>query len=201
MTKLPGKCQPDLSAFPCLSLSGHFLPFCSNLILKPISNPPALVASELCRDDLSVGVSDSTHPFPYWAEDFKVLPSQTEFKPLLQPLVLVPRCLCSLPKCSHSITTCPVHKHWWVFFRFSSFERVLAQGRGQKAFPRKLELASISGQSVGQLRVVLSVLLLHKPELDMKQGNVPHADTVHYFLAALLWILPIFLHLRAQFND
>lgn len=63
MTKLPGRCQPDLAAFPSLSLFGHLSPFYSNLILKPISSPPALVTSELCRDGLSVGVSDLTHPF------------------------------------------------------------------------------------------------------------------------------------------
>lgn len=132
-------------------------------------------------------------------EVFKVLPSQTEWKLLLQPLVLVPRCLCSLTKCNHSITTCPLHEHWWFCIRFSSFERVSHRGEGRRLSPGGWNL--VSGQSVGQLRVPLSVLLLHKPELDMKQGNVPHPDTVHHFLAALLWILPIFLHLRAQFND
>lgn len=59
-------------------------------------------------------------------------------------------------------------------------------GGRAEGFPRRLGLSRVSGQSMGQLRVALSVLLLHEQKLDVKRGNVPHPETVHHFLAALL---------------
>lgn len=133
-------------------------------------------------------------------EVFEVLPSQTELKLLLQPLVLVPRCLCT-PKVPPQPHNLPIAQTLVALHQIQKFWENFSTGERAEGFP----------QEAGGYRGLWAILgaaescsvspALHKAELDMKQGNVPHPDTVHHFLAALLWILPIFLHLRAQFND